>query len=516
MIVMDKKTFTNQSTSYAQPRHELVHVAEAVAREKGLEKEEVMVALEFALQKAARAKYGMEHDIHVTIDRSSGEMQVFRRMQVVDDVDNPMIEISLKNAKIDDPAIELGGVLIQPLPPIDFGRMAAQNARQVIIEKVREAERAKQFAEFKDRVGEVISGTVKRVEFGNTIVDLGRAEGILKRNEMIAHENFRVGDRIRSYIHEVKQDARGPMVSLSRTHPKFMAKLFEQEVPEIYDGLIQIKSVARDPGSRAKISVYCSDPTIDPVGSCVGIRGSRVQAVTAELRGEKVDIVLWSANPATFVVNSLAPAEVMKVVLDEEKKRFEIIVAQDQQSLAIGRRGQNVRLASILTGWKIDIMTQEQEETRRTEQFSKHQGLFITALDIDEVIAQLLVGEGFETIEEVAYVTIDELMEIEGFDEDIAKELQKRAIDYLTRTKQNVIDNVKKLGAKADLIDFEALSLEMLETLVKNNIKTLDDLAELSGEELLDLLGKNLLNIDQANDIIMKARAHWFKEEETK
>src|SRR5208282_382939 len=411
-------TFANQ---------ELLQVAETVARDKGIDRDEVLVAMEQAVQKAGRSKYGQEYDIRAEIDRKSGEIRLMRFREVADPVENEATQIPLAAAKRLNPEAEVGDFLTDPLPPIDFGRIAAQTAKQVIVQKVRDAERQRQYNEFKNRVGEIVNGLVKRAEFGNVIVDLGRAEAILRRDELLPRESFRQGERVRAYIYDVRQEVRGPQIFLSRTHPPFMAKLFAQEVPEIYDGIIEIRAVARDPGSRAKIAVISNDSGIDPVGACVGMRGSRVQAVVAELQGEKIDIIPWSQDPATFVVNALAPAEVAKVVMDEEQRRIEVVVPDDQLSLAIGRRGQNVRLASQLTGWDIDIMTEAEESDRRTEELKTRSKMFIDALDVDDVIAHLLIAEGFASVEEVAFVPLEDLTGIEGFDEAIAAELQQRA-----------------------------------------------------------------------------------------
>jgi N utilization substance protein A len=385
------------------PKLELIQVADVVAREKGIEREEVIEAMEQAIQKAGRSKYGNEHDIQASIDRTSGEIRLVRRTQIVDEIEDEVTQITLEQAHKKDDSLTLGDYIIDPLPPIDFGRIAAQTAKQVIVQKVREAERSRQYDEFKDRVGEIINGIVKRVEFGNVTLDLGRAEAILRRDELLPRESFRNGDRVRAYIYDVREESRGPQIFVSRTHPEFMKGMFKQEVPEIYDGIIEIKAVARDPGSRAKIGVLSYDGSIDPVGACVGMRGSRVQAVVGELQGEKIDIIPWSDDPATFVVNALAPAEVSKVVLDEDQKRIEVVVPDEQLSLAIGRRGQNVRLASILSGWDIDILTEAEESERRQEEFKTRSTAFMEALDIDDVIAHLLVAEGFASVQEIAH-----------------------------------------------------------------------------------------------------------------
>ncbi|MDG4718712.1 MULTISPECIES: transcription termination factor NusA [Thalassospira] len=502
------------------PRPELLQVADAVAREKGIDRDEVLGAMEQAIQKAGRSRYGHEHDIRAHIDRKTGEIKLARFIEVTDDIENDFTQMSLEQARIRNENINLGEFLIDPLPPIDFGRIAAQTAKQVIVQKVRDAERERQFEEYKDRADEVINGVVKRVEFGNVLVDIGRAEAILRREELIPRETVRQGDRVRALILDVRREQRGPQIFLSRTHPTFMAKLFAQEVPEIYDGIIEIKSVARDPGSRAKISVLSSDSSIDPVGACVGMRGSRVQAVVAELQGEKIDIIQWSEDPATFVVNALAPAEVTKVVLDEEANRIEVVVPDDQLSLAIGRRGQNVRLASQLTGWDIDILTEEDESERRQEEARKRAEMFIKALDVDEVIAHLLVAEGFTSIEEVGYVPLAELAEIEGFEEEIAEELRNRARTFLAEEAERLQKRREELKVADDLVEFNGLSLAVVVRLGENDVKTLEDFADLASDELIEYIGDaDSMTMDQANDLIMEARRQlgWFEglEDET-
>src|SRR3954467_3183065 len=505
------------TATYARP--ELLQVADTVARDKGIDKDEVLEAMEQAIQKAGRSKYGQEYDIRAEIDRRSGEIRLLRFREVVDEVENDATQIPLAAAKRLNAEAEIGDFITDPLPPIDFGRIAAQTAKQVIVQKVRDAERQRQYVEFKDRITEIVNGLVKRVEFGNVVVDLGRAEAMLRRDELLPRESFRQGERVRAYIYDVRQEPRGPQIFLSRTHPQFMAKLFAQEVPEIYDGIIEVKACARDPGSRAKIAVISKDSGIDPVGACVGMRGSRVQAVVQELAGEKVDIIPWSQDPATFVVNALAPAEVSKVVLDEEQRRIEVVVPDDQLSLAIGRRGQNVRLASQLTGWDIDILTEAEESERRTEEFRSRSQMFIDALDIDDVIAHLLVTEGFGSLEEIAYVAIEDLAGIEGFDEEIAAELQERARNALERRDQEYEERYRLLGVEDDLAGLDGLTPGMLVTLGENGIKTLDDFAGLAGDELIEMLGGSdkggaALELDDANALIMAARegAHWFDE----
>ena len=412
-------------------RLELLQIADAVAREKTIDRKIVIQAMEDAIQKAAKSRYGAENDIRCEIDPKTGETRLSRVLAVVDEVENEATQITVDDAKRRNPDAKVGDLIAEGLPPLDFGRVAAQNAKQVIVQKVREAERDRQFGEYKDRISEIVNGTVKRAEYGNVIVDLGRAEGIIRRDEMIPRENVRYGDRIRAYIYDVRREQRGPQIFLSRARPEFMSKLFAQEVPEIYDGVVEIKSVARDPGSRAKIAVISRDSSIDPVGACVGMRGARVQAVVNELQGEKVDIIQWNPDAASFIVNALAPAEVSKVVLDEDSNRIEVVVPESQLSLAIGRRGQNVRLASQLTGWDIDILTEQEESERRQKEFAERSQVFMDALDVDEVIAQLLVTEGFASVEEVAYVELSEIAHIEGFDENTASEIQTRARERL-------------------------------------------------------------------------------------
>ena len=521
----------------ALARTELLQVADAVAREKSIERDEVLEAMEQAISKAGRAKYGHEHDIRAEIDRKSGEVRLRRYREVTDEVENEFTQIRTKEAKERQDDVGPGDFIIEDLPPIDLGRIAAQTAKQVIVQKVREAELKRQYDEYNGRVGEVVNGIVKRNEFGNVTVDLGRAEALMRRDETLPRESFRTGDRVRAYIYDVREEQRGPQIFLSRSHPQFMAKLFTQEVPEIYDGIIELKSVARDPGSRAKIAVISYDNSIDPVGACVGMRGSRVQAVVAELQGEKIDIIPWSEDTATFVVNALAPAEVAKVVLDEDAGRIEVVVPDDQLSLAIGRRGQNVRLASILTGWDIDIMTEETESRRRQEEFRGRSQLFIDALDVDDVIAHLLVTEGFTALEQVAFVPVEELAQIEGFDEEVAEELRARARTHLEEMDRNNEERRRELGVSDELTASEGISPTMLVTLGEQGVKTLDDLADLSADELRfacsNLRGEHSLedmgslteaevdgilqgsqmSQDEANGIIMAARAHWFDDE---
>ncbi|UXN02584.1 transcription termination factor NusA [Bartonella sp. HY406] len=466
-------------------RLELLQIADAVAREKSIDREIVIAAMADAIQKAARSRFGQETNIRAEINSKSGEIKLQRLLEVVDKVDDFVTQISLKDAQKVKADAKLGEFLSDPLPPMDFGRIAAQSAKQVIVQKVREAERDHQYEEYKDKIGEIISGSVKRVEYGNVIVDLGRGEAILRRDELIPRESFRYGDRIRAFVHDVRREQRGPQVFLSRTHPQFMAKLFTMEVPEIYDGIIEIKSVARDPGSRAKIAVVSRDASIDPVGACVGMRGSRVQAVVTELQGEKVDIIPWSPEPASFIVNALQPAEVAKVVLDEESERIEVVVPSDQLSLAIGRRGQNVRLASQLTGWDIDILTEKEESERRQKEFNTRSNLFMEALDVDEMVAQVLASEGFESIEEIAYVDADEVSSIEGFDEDTAVEIQQRARDYLERIEAELDAKRQELGVSDDLREIPNMTTAMMVAVGEDGVKTVEDFAGYAADDLV-------------------------------
>ncbi len=468
-------------------RLELLQIADAVAREKVIDRQIVVTAMEDAIAKAARSRYGAETDVHAEINPKTGELRLARHLLVVDDnaVENDSREITLTEARKRNPAAQVGDAIAETLPPFDFGRIAAQSAKQVIVQKVREAERDRQYDEYKDRIGEIVNGVVKRVEYGNVIVDLGRGEGIIRRDEMIPRETFRPGDRVRAYLFDVRREARGPQIFLSRTHPQFMAKLFTQEVPEIYDGIVEVKAVARDPGSRAKIGVISRDSSIDPVGACVGMRGSRVQAVVGELQGEKIDIIPWSADQATFIVNALQPAEVVKVVLDEDADRIEVVVPDDQLSLAIGRRGQNVRLASQLTGWDIDILTEAEESERRQKEFVARTELFMQALDVDEVVAQLLASEGFRTVEEVAYVDAGEVASIQGFDEDTAREIQNRAQEYLARIEAEQDARRKELGVEDQLREIDGITTPMLVALGENGVKTVEDFADLATDDLV-------------------------------
>ena len=465
-------------------RLELLQIADAVAREKSIDRQVVIAAMEDAIQKAAKSRYGSENEIRAEVDPKTGEVRLARLLEVAEDVTNEATQVPLAEARRRNPDAQIGDFLAEELPPLDFGRVAAQNAKQVIVQKVREAERERQYDEYKDRVGEIVNGIVKRVEYGNVIVDLGRAEAIVRRDETLPRENFRYGDRIRAYVYDVRREQRGPQIFLSRTHPEFMAKLFAQEVPEVYEGIVTIKSVARDPGSRAKIAVVSRDASIDPVGACVGMRGSRVQAVVNELQGEKIDIIQWSPDAATFIVNGLAPAEVVKVVLDEDAERIEVVVPDSQLSLAIGRKGQNVRLASQLTGWDIDIMTEASESERRQTEFAERSAMFMEALDVDEVIAQLLASEGFSSIEEVAFVEPSEISSIEGFDETTADEIQTRAREHLDRVEAELDAKRKALGVADELTEIPGLTTAMLVALGENNVKSVEDLADCATDDL--------------------------------
>jgi N utilization substance protein A len=463
---------------------ELLQIADAVAREKTIDRSIVIAAMEDAIAKAARSRYGAETDVHAEINSKTGELRLSRHMMVVENVENSAIEMTLEDARQHNPAAQVGDTIADTLPPLEYGRIAAQSAKQVIVQKVREAERDRQYAEYKDRIGEIVNGVVKRVEYGNAVLDLGRGEAVIRRDELLPRETFRNGDRVRAYVYDVRREPRGPQIFLSRTHPQFMAKLFTQEVPEIYDGIIEIKAVARDPGSRAKIAVVSRDSSVDPVGACVGMRGSRVQAVVNELAGEKIDIIPWQPDIATFVVNALAPAEVVKVVLDEVRERIEVVVPDAQLSLAIGRRGQNVRLASQLTGWDIDILTEAEESERRQKEFAERSKMFMESLDVDETVAQLLSSEGFTSVEDLAFVPVEELADIEGFDADTAAELQNRAKDYLDQIEKELDDKRKALGVEDAVSEVPGVTTKMMVAFGENDVKTVEDLAGCATDDL--------------------------------
>ena len=502
-------------------RLELLQIADAVAREKSIDKAIVISAMEEAIQKAAASRYGIENNIKAEINTETGSITLMRLLEIVEKVEDFSTQINIEDAKLKNPDATLGGEPIEEeLPPIDFGRVAAQSAKQVIFQKVREAERERHYEEFKDRVGEIISGVIKRVEYGTVIVDLGRAEAVIRKDALLPREVYKPGDIVRAYIMEVRREIRGPQIFLSRTHSDFMANLFAQEVPEIYDGIIEIIGVARDPGSRAKIAVLSKDSSIDPVGACVGMRGSRVQAVVNELQGEKIDILSWTDDIASFVVKALQPAEVQKVVLYEGEQRLEVVVPEEQLSLAIGRRGQNVRLASSLCGWDIDILTEDQESERRQKEFQERTNLFMEALDVDELLSQLLVTEGFTDINELAFVDLKEISNIAGFDEDTAEEIQARAADFLNKENKELEERCNVLGIADDLLEVEDLSLKMIVALGENDVKTLEDFAYCSSDDLLGwdeivegekkreegILEGFDISISQANDLIMSAR----------
>lgn len=511
-------------------RLELLQIADAVAREKSIDKQIVIDAMADAIQKAARSRYGQETNIRADINPQTGEMKLQRLMEVVEKVEDYATQIALVSARERNPDAQLGDFIAEQLPPMDFGRIAAQSAKQVIVQKVREAERDRQYDEYKDRIGEIVNGTVKRVEYGNVIVDLGRGEAIIRRDELIPRENYKYGDRVRAYVYDVRREQRGPQIFLSRTHPQFMAKLFTMEVPEIYDGIIEIKSVARDPGSRAKIAVISRDSSIDPVGACVGMRGSRVQAVVGELQGEKIDIIPWSPSAASFIVNALQPAEVAKVVLDEDAERIEVVVPDDQLSLAIGRRGQNVRLASQLTGWDIDILTEQEESERRQKEFVERSSLFMEALDVDEMVGQVLASEGFTSVEEVAYVDADEISSIDGFDEDTASEIQTRAREYLEKIEAEQDAKRKQLGVLDELREISGITTAMMVTLGEDGVKSIEDFAGYAADDLTGwkerkdgetkvypgVLASHGVSRADAEHMVLAARlkAGWISEEE--
>ena len=533
------------ATAISANRAELLAIAKSVASEKMIDESIVIEAMEEAIQKSARNRYGAENDIRAKLDPQTGDLRLWRVVEVVEEVEDYFKQVNLEQAQKLQDGASLGDFIVDPLPPVDLGRIDAQSAKQVIFQKVRDAERERQYEEFKDRAGEIITGVIKSVEFGHVIVNLGRAEGVIRRDQQIPREAARVGERVRALISKVERNNRGPQIFLTRAHPDFMKKLFAQEVPEIYDGIIEIKAAARDPGSRAKIGVISHDSSIDPVGACVGMKGSRVQAVVQELQGEKIDIIPWSEEEATFIVNALQPATVSRVVLDEDESRIEVVVPDDQLSLAIGRRGQNVRLASQLTGNQIDIMTEEEASEKQSKEFAARSKMFEEELDVDETLSQLLVAEGFAELEEVAYVQLDELAMIEGFDEELAEELQSRATEALERQEAAHREARRELGVEDALADLPHLSEAMLVTLGKAGLKTLDDVADLATDELIakkreaprrrnnnpdgppmrrdrpqreqdkgGVLGEYGLTEEQGNEIIMAARAHWFEDEE--
>lgn len=515
------------SSKLSLPRPELVAIALSVSSEKNIDSEVVFEALEAAVEKVAKNKYGYDYDILATIDRQDGTISIIKRITVIaegsiKDEEGEEIEFNtytmlrLSDAKKQDSTLEIGSFIDEELLPVDFGRANFQSVRQIVLQKIKAAEKEKEYDEFVDKAITIVNGIIKRVEYGSVYVDInGKAEGLIRRNETIPRENLHVGDRIRALILEVKRDNNGSQIFLTRSHPLFLAKLFEAEIPEVYEGIIEVKSVARDPGSRAKVAVFTSESSVDPVGACVGMKGSRIQNIVNELSGEKIDVIEWTINVANLAVDALSPAKVSKVIVDEEAKKIDAIVEDDQLSLAIGRHGQNVRLASQLLGWGIDVMSEDQSSERRQKTVKERTERFISALDIDDVIAHLLVVEGFSTVEEIGLVDINELKSIEGFDDDIAIELQTRAKKFLEAAQVIFTEESKKIGIDEDLKDFEGLTSEMILTLGKNGIKTLDDLADLASDELVDILGGEIISEEEAETVIMSARSHWFEEPKT-
>lgn len=498
-----------EESTHSVVRSEILQVADIVARDTGIDREEILLAMEQAILKTAQMKYGEEKNLEAVIDRKTGEIDIYRILTVSENVENPNKEILLCDAILKNPEIQVGDVLRDKLPAIEFGRVAAQSARQVIIQRVRTAERTTQYEEFLNRVGEIITGVVKRVEYSDIILDIGRSEGVIKKTELIPNEIFKVGDRIKVLLSGLNKEQTGPLLHLSRTNPEFLKRLFEQEVPEIYDGIIRITAVARDPGSKAKIAVTTNDPNLDPIGACVGVKGSRVQAVVDELKGEKIDIVAWAENPAMFIVNALSPAEVTKIVMEETGDRVTAVVPDDKLSSAIGRRGQNVRLASKLTGWTISVTTETEEANARAQENARILKAFMEDLDVDEMVAHLLMGEGYSSVDEISTTPISEIASIEGFDEDIANEIQQRAISYMTKKRAEVSKLCEEKGVSQELKDYKLLKSELLEVLVNSDIKTLDDLGDLSTDELLEISG-DLLTKSEAETLIMKIRENWF------
>jgi len=493
---------------------EILQIIDAVAREKGISKEILMSTVEQAVQVAGRKKYGNEYNIKAQINRKTGEINLLRVLKVVENVEDYLTQISLTEAVQKNPEAKIGEEIYEYLPSIDHARVAAQAAKQVITQRVIEAEREKQYHDFKDRKGEIINGIVKRMEYGDIIVDLNRAEAIIKKEQLIKGENFKVNDRIKAHVQDVRQETKGPQIFLSRADKQMLVKLFELEVPEIYDGIIQIKAVARDPGSKAKIAVFASDSSIDPIGSCVGIRGNRVKAVTHELNGEKIDIVLWSKDVAQFIINALAPAEILKIFIDEDRRKVEVVVSQDNQSIAIGRRGQNVRLASQLTGWNIDIMTEEQESKRRNEEFLTSTELFMEALDVEEVIGQLLSVTGFNSVDQIANSEISALIGIEGFEEELAVEIKNRAINYVNLKNEKIVKKLEELGVDQELIDILEIQPELVLKFAEYGIKTIEDLGEMSVNEFKSLAPNSNITDDNIKLLIKTAKQHSELKEE--
>ena len=506
---------------------ELLRIVEAVATEKSIDREIILSSMESAIEKAAKTKFGLDNNIRAIIDRESGDINLHKVLKIVETPINFNTEISLEHAieKEKKENVKIGDEIFEQLPQVDLGRVAAQTARQVITQNVREAERERQYHDFIEKKGEILSGIVKRLEYGNLIVDLNRAEAIITKDELIPREILKMGDRIKAYCYNVIRENKGQQIFLSRAHPKFMEKLFFQEVPEIYEGIIEIKSATRDPGSRAKISVSSKDSSIDPVGACVGMRGSRVQSVVNELHGEKIDIIHWSEDPAVLVVSALAPAEIQRVIIDDQNRRIEVILTEENLSKAIGRRGQNVRLASKLINYEIDILTAKEESEKRQLEFKDKTEIFIKNLEVDETLGQLLVAEGFSSIEEIHQSTLEEILKIEAIDENTAKELKERAEEYLKKEKEDIGKKLKELGVEDVLINFKGLTPGMLVTLGEKKIKTLKDFADLSTDELIgsydEKQGKRFkiegfleefaLAKNEADDLIMNARNIVFK-----
>lgn len=492
---------------------EIIQIIDAVARERGIPKVELIQAMEQAYQIAGRKKYGVEHNIRAKIDPNTGEIKLYRVRIVVEEPENMFTEIAPQDALHINSDVEMGGEILEELPPIELGRVAAQTAKQVIVQKVGEAERAKQYQDYKDRKGDIINGTVKRIEFGNIIVDLGRAEGVLRRDQQIRTETFRVGDRIKTYVLDVRPEQKGPQIFLSRSDSQFLVKLFEIEVPEIYDNVIEVRAVAREPGSKAKIAVFAADVGIDPVGSCVGIKGARVRAITNELGGEKIDVVVWDKNVAQYVINAMTPAEISKIVFDEDRGRVEAIVPDDQLSIAVGKRGQNVRLASKITGWTIDVLTEEQESNRRTEEFTNTTQLFMKELEVEEVIAQLLSAEGYNSIYQIASSEDDVLVSIEGFDQELVEELKNRAINYIETQNEDIIEKLEELGVEQDLIDNLTLQPEYILKLAEYGVKTIEDLGEMTLKEFREIVPDTAMSKDEILQLIDYAKNNIAQQE---
>ena len=504
----NKKTKSEEGISTVI-KSEILMVADMVAKEKGVDREEILLAMEEAILKIAQLKYGTEKELVAIINRKTSEIEIYVSMLVVENVENSLKEISLNDASKKDSDCQIGDTLKERLPAIEFCRVAAQSARQIITQKVKLVERKKQQEEFAGRVGEIITGVIKRLDFSDVILEVGRTEGLLKKTEIIPNETFRIGDRIKVFLAGVNKSPDAPLLHLSRTHPDFLKKLFEQEVPEIYDGIVKIVGVARDPGSKAKISVSTSDSNIDPIGACVGIRGSRVQSVVDELKGEKIDIILWHENPATFIVNSLSPASAVRVIMDETDGVVDVVVPNEQFSIAIGRRGQNVRLASKLSGWNISVVTEEEDTKNRAKESARLLKLFTEGLDVDDMIAHLLIGEGYSSIEDLNTSSLSDIAALQGFDEGIATEIKNRAESYVLKKKESVLELCNQKGVNKDLIEYNMIKLELLEVLVKSDIKSLDDLGALATDELLEI-SEDLLTKREAETLIMVIREKWF------